>query len=44
MPAIHAGLPIVYGDALCPAHAAGQGAAALSYTTDFIAETDTEFT
>lgn len=42
MPVIHAGLPIVYGDALCPAHAAGSGAAAPSYTTDFIAEVGSE--
>lgn len=39
MPVIQAGLPIVWNDALCPAHSAGQGVAAPSYTTDFIAET-----
>lgn len=39
MPKVNAGLPVVWTDALCPAHAAGQGAAAPSYTTDFIAET-----
>jgi hypothetical protein len=42
MPTVHAGSPITWTDALCPAHAAGQGAAAPSYTTDFIAETGTD--
>lgn len=39
MPTVHAGSPITWTDALCPAHAAGQGAAAPSYTVDFLAET-----
>ena len=39
---VHAGSPVVWTDALCPAHAAGQGAAAPSYTTDFLAETGSE--
>jgi hypothetical protein len=39
MPVVQAGSPIVWNDALCPAHAAGQGSAAPSYTADFIAET-----
>ena len=34
--------PLVWTDALVPAHAAGQGAAAPSYTTNFIAETGTD--
>jgi hypothetical protein len=42
MPVVHASLPITWTDALCPAHAAGQGAAAPSYTTDFIAETGSD--
>jgi hypothetical protein len=42
MPTVHAGFPITWTDALCPAHAAGQGAAAPSYTTDFIAEVGSE--
>jgi hypothetical protein len=42
MPKVHSGLPITWTDALCPAHAAGSGAAAPSYTTDFIAETGTD--
>jgi hypothetical protein len=42
MPVVQAGLPIVWNDALCPAHAAGQGSAAPSYTTDFIAETGSD--
>jgi hypothetical protein len=39
MPTVHAGSPITWTDALCPAHAAGSGAAAPSYTVDFLAET-----
>jgi hypothetical protein len=42
MPVAHGGLPVAWNDALCPAHAAGSGAAAPSYTTDFIAETGSE--
>jgi hypothetical protein len=42
MPTVHAGSPITWTDALCPAHAAGQGAAAPSYTVDFIAETGSD--
>jgi hypothetical protein len=42
MSVVQAGLPIVWTDALCPAHAAGSGAAAPSYTTDFIAETGSD--
>jgi len=38
---VHAGSPVVWTDALCPAHAAGSGVAAPSYTTDLIAETAT---
>lgn len=39
MPKVHGSLPIVWDDALGPAYAAGAGAAAPSYTVDFIAET-----
>ncbi|MCU0806388.1 MAG: hypothetical protein MUC53_00090 [Candidatus Contendobacter sp.] len=42
MPTVQAGLPIAWTDALCPAHAAGQGVAAPSYTTDWIAETGSD--
>ncbi len=42
MPVVHAGSPITWTDALCPAHAAGQGSTAPSYTVDFIAETGTD--
>lgn len=42
MPTVHAGSPITWTDALCPAHAAGSGAAAPSYTTNFIAETGSD--
>jgi hypothetical protein len=42
MPTVHAGSPITWTDALCPAHAAGAGSTAPSYTVDFIAETSTD--
>lgn len=42
MPVVQAGLPIAWNDALCPAHAAGSGVAAPSYTADFIAEVGAE--
>lgn len=39
MPKVHGGVPLVWDDSLAPAFAAGSGAAAPSYTTDFIAAT-----
>lgn len=42
MPTVHAGSPITWTDALCPSHAAGAGATAPSYTTNFIAEVGSE--
>lgn len=39
MAKIHGGIPLVWDDAAAPAHAAGSGDAAPSYTNDFIAAT-----
>ena len=42
MPKVHAGSPITWTDALCPAHAAGAGVASPNYAADFIAETGSD--
>lgn len=40
MPKVHGGIPLAWDDSMAPAFSVGSGAAAPSYTTDFIAAAD----